>query len=505
MRTFILQTLVFVPWVYSPAATAQQNAPFFVLLQNHLPQHVSPLTPQRHIHLTMGSGVGALDYDHDGWIDLCFAQGCPWDGKFRNSEKNNDILLRNARGNVVDCSNQAGLASDYYAMAVSCCDADNDGFCDIAITNVGPDVLWLNNGDGTFTSKVMDSELLYSASATWTDANGDSCPDLFITHYVKIGEDHYPVCTDEPSQQMIVCPPGQYDSVRDSLFISNQDRTFIDASEKSGLASADHATGLSAISQDFDADGDLDLYVANDALPNQLWINDGTGNFQDEGLISGVALNRHGQREAGMGLAFGSISGSGRADIVVTNYFEETNTFYRNEGAGFFQDFTDEIGIGAPSRAKLAFGVNLLDADGDGDQDLFVANGHIHDRLNELGRNIPYEQEPQLLLMDGSRFVDVSSSCGEPFLSCYLGRGSAVLDFDNDLRSDIVMVNLGREPVVLLNRTESHGHVLRLNLVSRRGCRDALGATVTVRTASGAEHTAFRSQEVSYLSSGQSA
>jgi hypothetical protein len=260
---------------------------------------------------------------------------------------------------------------------------------------------------------------------------------------------------------------------------------------------------LAVATTDTDEDGDLDIYVANDSVPNHLWLNDGSGHFSEDGLLAGVALNGNGEREAGMGVAVGDATGDGRVDLVVTNYFDETNTFYRNEGQGFFLDVTDELGIGAPSRSKLAFGVNLIDADADMDLDLFVANGHVHDRLPQLGRNIPYQQSAQMLLYENGRYNDCSTVAGEVFSRPLVGRGSAILDFNRDLKTDLVMTNLGGKPLLLENRTAAHGNVVKLRLVGRRSARNPIGARIEVRGASEQKIVRFVDGSTSYLSTSE--
>lgn len=467
--------------------------------------HSSPLTEARHIHLTMGSGVGCIDFDHDGWSDFCFGQGCSWDGTFLTPSKPYETMLRNVRGSLKDVSVLIELRMPHYTTGIACGDSNNDGFDDLYITGVGQNRLFTNNGDGTFSSgvSVTPQPNAYSASCTWTDANMDGTLDLFIARYVFISEADYPLCVDESTKLGVLCPPWKFKPLSDLLFLGKGDGTFNDNSLTAGLQAVEPQPGLAVATVDIDDDGDLDIYVANDSVPNHLWINDGSGRFTEDGFLAGVALNGNGEREAGMGIAVGDATADGRPDLLVTNYFEETNTFYRNEGAGFFQDVTDEIGIGAPSRSRLGFGVNFLDADGDSDLDVFVANGHVHDRLKELGRNIPYEQPAQLLTMTNGRFKDSSADAGAIFSKPLVGRSSATIDFNRDFRMDVVMTTLGGSPLLLENKTTTHGNVLKLRLIGRDCVRNATGARITFHNGTGNGLVRFVDGSTSYLSTSE--
>lgn len=468
--------------------------------------HQSPATKSRHIHLTMGSGVGCIDYDNDGWVDLYFGQGCSWEGTFRAANKKQDTLLRNNSGKLIDVTSLAGISNPWYATGLSCFDADNDGFDDLFLSNFGQSLYFHNCGDGCFSPGVSPIvvEDCYNASCTGTDANGDGYIDIYVTRYVSVSENEYPICIDESTQLGIVCPPHRFDALWDVLLMSNGDGTFADKSDDSGLHSVDASPGLAVVTSDFDEDGDLDIYVANDAVPNHLWLNDGVGHFTEDGMLKGVALNGNGLRQAGMGIAVGDATSDGRPEIVVTNYFNETNTFYRSEGAGYFLDVTDEIGVGAPSRSRLGFGINFIDADGDSDLDLFIANGHIHDRLKELGRDIPYEQTAQLLTRQKGRFHDSSSDAGEIFQKAFLGRGSATLDFNHDFKTDIVMSNLAGAPLLLQNYTQQHGVVVKLKLIGRNCTRDSIGARIETLAPDGNRIVRFADGSSSYLSCSES-
>jgi hypothetical protein len=454
----------------------------------------------------MGSGVACFDFDHDGWTDLFLGQGCPWHGKFFCHDKKPDLLLRNCRGRFRAVEQSSELSVAYYTTGIAAGDSNNDGFFDLFVTALGQSLLFVNNGDGTFQPGATMVEQIdsYGASCTWTDCNKDGVPDIFVTRYVRVSEADYPVCRDDSYGIDIACPPWKYEAVSDSIIRGIGDGSFSDCSKSAGLRAVKAEPGLGVATFDVDDDDDLDIFVANDSAPNHLWINDGQGHFTEDGMLAGVALNGSGSREAGMGVAVGDTTADGRPDLVITNYFDESNTFYRNEGSGFFQDITDGIGIGAPSRSKLGFGINLSDFDGDSDLDLFVANGHIHDRLKDLGRDIPYAQSAQVLVSENGRFIDRSALSGDVFGRDFVGRSSATFDFNGDFQTDVVMTTLNGPPVLLRNSATRHGNVLKLHLVGRRCMRNPIGAKVVATISDSLSLTRFVDGGTSYLSTSES-
>jgi hypothetical protein len=251
-------------------------------------------------------------------------------------------------------------------------------------------------------------------------------------------------------------------------------------SEESGLSSEPARQGLGVVAQDLDLDGDLDFYVANDAVPNQLWVNRGNFRFEEQGLISGTALNQFGGREAGMGVVTADFDGDRRPDLFVTNYFSETNTMYSQKISGLFLDVTDVTGLGAPSRSRLAFGVSAFDADSNGWTDLFVINGHVNDLMLELNRPEPFAQLPQMFENMKGKFRDVSRSSGNYFVMPRVGRSSALLDFNRDGRSDLAILHLNSPATLLENRSEIRGRFLQLRFVGTRSNRSGLGVKLEV-------------------------
>jgi len=474
-------------------------------------RHVSPLTPERHLHLVMGSGIGWVDFDRDGWPDLYLAQGAPF-GKadreqFAARGESSDRLVRNlGEGRFDDVSDVAGLTDFDYSMGITVGDFDNDGFQDIYVSSYGPNRLHRNNGDGTFDELAASLNLDdsgFGASSTWADLDADGSLDLFVCNYLLLDPNDYKLCTFlyKGKPHGITCHPRYLPATRDIVFHNEGDGQFSDVTQSSGLLQSPATQGLGVVAADLDADGDIDVYVANDSVPNDLWMNQGHGRFINEGLLSGTALNREGRREAGMGVAVGDVDGDGRPDLLVTNYYGETNTLYRNEGDGFFLDITDEFGLAGPSRLQLGFGVSLFDFDNDGWLDLFVANGHVHDRQKMLDRDEPFAQRPQLFRNQaGQRFNDVSRSSGPYFQRAVVGRSSAVADYDRDGRLDLAIGQLNSELVLLHNVSQQVAmKSLSIELVGVESNRDAIGAVVEVPSQQG-RLTRFRTAAAGYLS-----
>lgn len=471
-------------------------------------QHSSPFTAERHLHLTMGSGLAWLDLDRDGWPDLCLGQGGAWkrEGPSVVTAAALDRIYRNVHGLFRDVTELSGIENTQYTMGVAAGDFDNDGFCDLFVSNFGFHRLFVNNGDGTFrdvTSMLPQSDFIFSASCTWTDMDADGLLDLYVTNYLNIDPKDYAVCTQayRGREVSIPCPPRKYPWPSDTMFRNLGDGTFADVSQSSGIHTAGRYPALGVVTVDLNDDRHSDVYVANDTTANLLLLNDGLGRFTDRGLVAGTAFNRLGEGEAGMGVASGDVDGDGRPDLFVVNYYGETNTLYRNEGNSMFLDVTAEFGLAAPSRTRLGFGTVLTDFDNDGWLDLFIANGHLSDRLEEIGMQIPFHQQPQLMWNDqGRRFRDVSRQAGEYFRRELLGRGCAVADFNRDGRSDIAVQNLNGPPGLLQNITEPNDtQSLSLELVGIHGNRSAVGARIEIELEK-RTLVRFRDGSTSYLS-----
>ena len=470
-------------------------------------QHYSPLTEARHLHLFMGSGIAWIDHDRDGWPDLYICQGTAWPRTETSDTAQSNQLWANQGGDTFsNITKVSGLVNFDYSMGTAVGDFDNDGFPDLFVTSYGKNRMYRNNGDGTWheigTSLGMADER-FGSSCTWADVDNDGNLDLYVVNYLKLDPNDYPLGThkEQGRTYAAACHPRYQKHECDILYSSNGDGSFTDITAQAGLKLESMRCGLGVVACDLDGDADLDFYVANDTVHNQLWANQGAGTFLDDALLSGVAVNRSGSPEAGMGAVVGDVDGDGLPDLFVTNYYGETNTLYRNEGTGFFLDVTDEFGLGSSSRLKLGFGTSLFDFDNDGWLDLFVANGHVHDLSEVLGRNEPFAQRPQLFQnQGGQRFTDASDSGGPYFQRPVVGRSCAVADYDRDGWQDLAIGHLNSSLVLLHNQThDTQMNSLRIELVGVRSNRSAIGAALDVHVGEN-RLTRFRIGSSGYLS-----
>lgn len=447
--------------------------------------HYSPLTPERHLHLFMGSGLAWCDYDRDGWPDLYFGQGAAWPPVADHSPGHSNQLFRNVQGRFQNVTDVAGLSCFGYSMGIAVGDYDSDGFLDFYVSAYGPNRLFRNRGDGTWT-EVTDQPLLndrrFGASCTWADIDGDGDLDLYVTNYLQLDPANYPLCSEMVNGKRYSggCHPRYQQHESDLLLINLGDGTFADGTKAAGLLAETPRAGLGVVAYDFDEDGDQDFYVANDTVNNQLWLNSGKGTFTDDALVMGVAVNGLGVAEASMGIAAGDVDGDGRIDLFVTNYFNETNTFYRNDQAAF-TDVTAEYGLAAASQQRLGFGTSFFDPDNDGWLDLIVVNGHVQSYPPERNRHEPFAQLPQVFRsQQGARFQEISSEAGLYFQQEFVGRATALADYDRDGRIDVAIQHLNGPVALLTNDASKVGHSLTLRLIGVESNRDALGARLEI-------------------------
>jgi hypothetical protein len=442
---------------------------------------------------TMGSGVALADLDLDGWLDLYFAQNAPTPEYVPSGPMINRMFRGRGDGTFDDITELSGAADDSYSMSVSAGDYDNDGFPDLFVGNFGPNRLYRNNGDGTFSdvteeTGVMDD--LWAASAAWADIDADGDLDLYVSNYVNFTWATNKYCGDPVRDLPAYCHPDVYDAVPDRLYRNEGDGTFTEVGEQAGVANDLDGKGLGVVFGDYDNDHDLDVYVANDSTRNFLYTNDGTGNFSDDGFLSGVSYNEDGRTEAGMGVDWGDFDGDGLLDIIVTNLTLETNTLYRNLGEGLFADESFVAGVGVDSLMMVGFGINWWDYDNDGDLDLFVNNGHVVDNIEEFADNVEgsplsgrtYPQQNHVYRNEGGgAFQAVQDELGEGFQLMKVGRGSAIGDVDNDGDLDVVIANSNQSADYLRNEGGNEaGNWLQLMLQGRESDRYAVGARVIV-------------------------
>jgi hypothetical protein len=433
---------------------------------------------ERHLFPECVCGGAALfDADNDGDLDAYLVNAGPIEAE-PGTRSPNRFYLNDGAGNFVDATDASATGDRGYGMGVACGDYDNDGFVDLYVTNLGANVLYRNNGDATFTD-VTDAAgvgtAAWSSSAAFVDFDADGDLDLYVANYVN-----WSVATEitcfAANGENDYCSPKNYDApAMDTLYRNNADATFTDVTESAGLGVA-FGNGLGVICADFNADDRVDIFVANDGTPDQLWQNQGDATFKDVGLETGVAIDFHGVPKAGMGVDAVDVDDDADIDLLVVNLANETDSFYRNEGA-FFVDDTAIVGLGTRSRTFTRFGVAFADFDHDGYLDLFQSNGRVT-KQSETYSDDPYA-EPNIVMKGtpSGRFEERSPKGGteQPLIAA--GRGAAFGDVDNDGDVDILIVNRDAPAHLLINVAEKHGNALQIRALDEHG-RDAYGAAV---------------------------
>ncbi|MDE0469960.1 MAG: CRTAC1 family protein [Candidatus Poribacteria bacterium] len=441
--------------------------------------HTNGASGEFHLPETLGAGGAFFDYDNDGYLDLYLVDSAAPSVFYRN----------NGDGTFTDVTASAGVSNQgSYGHGVACGDYDNDGYVDIYVTNFGANRLYHNNGDGTFTDVTAESgtgDARWSSSATFFDYNGDGDLDLYVVNYVNYKLDgSAPTCFENPTfgateKVRGYCHPKHFEGVPDSLYRNNGDGTFTDVTEAANVRDPGGmflGKGLGVVAADFNADGNPDLYVANDDTPNYLFYNKGDGTFAEIAILAGCAYSADGIAQAGMGVDAGDYNGDGHLDIFVTNFSYETNTLYRNNGDGTFTDVSYKARLGEESYLLLGFGTGFFDADNDGHLDIFVANGHIFPNVERTTDVISYKQLNQLFLnQDDGTFAEVR--LGEQRA---VSRGTLFGDYDNDGDIDVLVTQLNDKVTLLRNEGGTHNNWFRLKLVGTRSNRDSIGARVTL-------------------------
>jgi enediyne biosynthesis protein E4 len=430
---------------------------------------------------TMSGGVGLLDYDGDGWLDVYAVQGGPFPPAGSVGGVGDRLFHNRGDGMFEDVSERSGIASFTrgYGHGVAVADYDNDGRPDLFITRWHSYAVYRNQGDGRFedvTDKVgLAGDRDWPTSAAFADLDGDGDLDLYVCHYLAYDPDHPKLCGQTEPLTEQKCMPRSYPSLADHVFRNDQGR-FVDVTSQAGFVDVD-GRGLGVVAANLDDDNQIDLYVANDMSPNYLFRNRGGFRFEETGEISGSAVSANGLYKSGMGIACGDFDGDGLLDLGVTNYYGESTSFYRNLGRGLFVDHTGPIGLLAPSRPLLGFGVGFPDVNNDGRLDFLSTNGHVLD----LRPRMPWMMPLQLMVGDGNgRLSDISDQLGEPFQRLHLGRGMAIGDLDNDGRLDAVVINEDEPLVYLHNKTDRAGHFIRFSVEGTQSNRDGVGARVTI-------------------------
>lgn len=452
----------------------------------------------------LGSGGGFFDYDGDGDLDIYLVNGAIQTEGVQDQTPHN-VLYRNDGDNTfTDVTREAGIGSTAYGVGAAVGDYDNDGDIDLYVTNFGADQLYRNNGDGTFTDATTHAGVgnaNWGTSCAFADVDNDGHLDLYVANYAAYTPENDIRCEERGVH--VYCGPHAYPAVHDTFYKNNGDGTFTDISALSRPSDLIPQHGLGVTFGDYDADGDTDLYVANDQDPNFLFQNGGSGdflpNFSEVALISGVCYNDMGKEEAGMGTDFGDYDNDGWLDLTVSNYQTETNTVYHNHDGTFFTDNTITSGIAEVTHGYLGWGIKFFDYDNDGYQDIFVANGHLMDNINLLEAHVTYPQRNLLFrnLGDG-RFANVMSETDGLALE-KVSRGAAIGDYDNDGDLDILVTNCNQRPDLLQNVVGNRNNWIQIQVVGQKSNRSGIGAKIKVVTGTHVQYWEVQSGG-SYLS-----
>jgi hypothetical protein len=456
--------------------------------------HLNGATGQHYMPEIMGPGVAVFDYDNDGDLDIYLVQGNRLDASAKllnpppagwkpGNRLFKNLLAETGELRFVDVTEKAGVGHVGYGMGVAAGDYDNDGFVDLYVTNFGHNVLYHNNGDGTFTDVTREAGVddpHWSTSAAWVDFDGDGWLDLFVCNYVDFTVEGNRNCSS-PAGEPDYCTPKMYHAVPSRLFRNLRNGRFEDVTEASGI-NRSYGPSLGVLCADFNGDGRMDIYVANDTAANQLWLNNGDGTFREAALDSGVAYSMDGLAKAGMGVTLSDVENNASQVLLVTNLTREGVTVFRSDGHGQFDDTTAQFGLLQPTFGYTGFGTQWLDYDNDGWLDLFIANGAVTILGSERGGTLRYSQRKQLFHNEGrgKRFHETSPLAGPGFQIEEVSRGAAFGDLDNDGSIDIVVANNNGPVRLYRNQAGKRGHWLIVMLESPKLNQFGIGARVAV-------------------------
>jgi hypothetical protein len=471
-------------------------------------QHLASHTSKKYLPETMGAAVALFDYDNDGRLDIFFVNGAPLNDPTpkgtvpQKSEPKywNRLFHQKADGTFEDVTEKSGLQGAGYGMGVAVSDYDNDGYEDLYVTALGGNKLYHNNGDGTFTDVTEKAGVAasgWSTSAAWVDLDNDGLLDLVVLRYLQWDfEDIW--CGEHKEGFRSYCHPDIFQPIAPLVFHNDGNGHFSEVSQKIGLSKPGKGLGIALA--DYDRDGNIDIFVANDSMVQFLYHNKGDGRFEEVGLVSQVAVDGDGRTYAGMGVDFADYNNDGWPDLLITDLANQRYALYQNNGDSSFTYSSFSTGLGRITMLHSGWGARFFDFDNDGWKDVIVAQGHDLDTVELNYPNLRY-REPMLLLRNtGIGFADVSSESGAIFRQAWLGRGLAIGDIDNDGRVDVVVATNNGPAYVLHNETPNQNHWLTLKLVGHKSNRDAIGAEVKLITSQD-QQFATVSTAGSYLSS----
>jgi enediyne biosynthesis protein E4 len=469
--------------------------------------HLSSLE-KRYIVESMSGGVALIDFDRDGWPDIFFTNAPDVDMFLAGKRARSALYRNNHDGTFTDVTDKAGVGFPCWAMGATVGDYNNDGWPDLLVSCFGGVVLYRNNGDGTFTDVTKMSGLStdkgWATGAVFGDYDGDGFVDLFVPHYVDLDINDLPAMGSKRTclyhEVAVQCGPRGLKGSPDNLYRNNGDGTFTDVSAQTGLGDAQHYFGLGAVWSDFDNDGKLDLFVANDGEPNYLYRNNGNGSFTDVAYQAGVAVNGNGSEQANMGVALGDYLHTGRFSIAITHFSEEYTTLFRNDGALNFTDVSYDAGIASATVPYVGWGDAFIDLDNDGWVDLALVNGHVYPQVDNKDIGIKY-REPKLLFLNqrNQAFRNINKAAGPALQIVQASRGLAAGDLFNDGHLELVIENIEGSPMILRTEPDAKNHWVGLELAGTKSNRLALNARVRVTAGNLIQYDEVRSGG-SYLS-----
>jgi hypothetical protein len=473
-------------------------------------KHSASPTSQKYLLEAMGGGVGMLDYDNDGRLDLFFTNGArlldpmPKGALPNKSEPRywNRLYHQKADGTFEDVTERAGVRGEGYSMGVAVADYDNDGWVDIYVTGYGANILYHNNGNGTFTDVTKQAGVTgggWSTSAAWLDYDKDGRLDLFVARYLEWDFELGAIyCGERRPGLRAYCHPDNFKGTTNLLYHQKPDGTFEDVSAKAAIADP-NGKGLGVAIADFDGDGWPDIVVANDSVRQSLYRNRGDGTFEDIALPAAVAYDENGRTFAGMGVDAADYDEDGCPDIFITALSNETYPLFHNNCDRTFTYDTNAAGISQATLPYSGWGTRFVDIDNDGRRDIFVAQGHVLDTIEKSSSYVKYKQPPLLMRNTGKGFINVSASAGQAFNLPIAGRGAAIGDLNNDGQPDLVIAVLDGPPIILRNNGTKN-HWLGLTLSGTRSNRSGMGARVIVTDATGRKRIFDVTNAGSYLS-----
>ena len=448
---------------------------------------------QKYLPETMGSGSAFIDYNKDGWQDIILVNCKDWPGHPTGNNQTMALYRNDGDGSFTDQTQLAKLDIKLYGMGISVADYDNDGHQDFYLTCLGMDRLFQNQGDGTFvdvTEKSNISNPYFGTSCAWFDYDKDGYLDLYVANYVEWSVETDLFCTLDGTSKSY-CTPESYRGQPSKLFRNRGDGTFSDVSKIARIADPT-SKSLGVCTFDYDGDGLVDVFEANDTQPNKLYRNNGDGTFIEQGMLAGIAYNEDGKATGAMGVDAGDYDGSGTESLIIGNFSNEMINLYHNEG-DFFIDDAPVANIGMVSLLTLTFGCFFFDFDLDGKLDIFTANGHLENDINRVQSEVTYKQSPHLFRNIGNaKFVDVANQNAE-LMEPIVGRGAAYGDIDNDGDWDLIVTNCNGRPRLFRNDRQAPHNWIKIKLVGEKSNRDGIGSKIIVTTESGSQVRTLRS------------